>query len=222
LKASFTAHARVEDLLRDPEEIGAMWGRKFGLKEHTPPPPAGDRLGEPVLGAFANEPPTDFTRPENRERFRAALGEVLGQLGRSYPLVLGGEDIAPAETFASYDPGDSARAIGWFPRTTPGDARRALAVARDALAGWSSTPAQDRAAVLVRAAALFRRRKFTLAAWEVYECAKPWHEADGDVAEAIDFCEFYAREMIRLAAGWHRDVPGETNANAPFARGSRW
>jgi RHH-type proline utilization regulon transcriptional repressor/proline dehydrogenase/delta 1-pyrroline-5-carboxylate dehydrogenase len=73
--------------------------------------------------------------------------------------------------------------------------------------------------VLTRAAAIFRRRRFDLAAWEVYECGKPWREADGDVAEAIDFCEFYAREMLRLAEPSRRDVPGETNAGAPIARG---
>ena len=56
-----------------------------------------------------------------------------------------------------------------------------------------------------------RNRRFELAAWEVYECGKPWAEADADVAEAIDFCEFYAREMIRLAEPRRRDVPGETN-----------
>jgi RHH-type proline utilization regulon transcriptional repressor/proline dehydrogenase/delta 1-pyrroline-5-carboxylate dehydrogenase len=219
LKASFTAHAQVEDLLRDPEEVGAMWSRGFGLKGRSATLAVGGGCDERVLAPFANEPPTDFTRPENRDRFRAALGEVQGQLGRSYRLGLGGHEVATAETFASYDPGDSAREIGRFPRATHDDARRALAIARKALEAWSNTPAQDRVAVLVRAAAILRRRKFTLAAWEVFECAKPWHEADGDVAEAIDFCEFYAREMIRLAAGWHRDVPGEANANVPIPRG---
>ena len=57
-----------------------------------------------------------------------------------------------------------------------------------------------------------RRRRFELAAWEVYECGKPWREADADVAEAIDFCDYYAREMLRLAEPQRRDVPGEENA----------
>ena len=64
-----------------------------------------------------------------------------------------------------------------------------------------------------------RNRRFELAAWEVFECGKPWAEADGDVAEAIDFCEFYAREMIRLAEPRHRDVPGETNFTEHIPRG---
>ncbi|HEY7117451.1 MAG TPA: L-glutamate gamma-semialdehyde dehydrogenase, partial [Tepidisphaeraceae bacterium] len=66
---------------------------------------------------------------------------------------------------------------------------------------------------------VLRRRRFELAAWEVYETAKQWREADGDVAEAIDYCEYYAREMLRLARPWHRDVPGEENANLLEPRG---
>ena len=89
-----------------------------------------------------NEPPTDFTRPENRELFRAALGEVRGQLGRSYPLVLGGEEVARGRDVRVPDPGDSARVIGRFPKATPSDASRAIAIAREALAAWSSTPAR--------------------------------------------------------------------------------
>jgi RHH-type proline utilization regulon transcriptional repressor/proline dehydrogenase/delta 1-pyrroline-5-carboxylate dehydrogenase len=223
LKASFTAHARVDDLLRDPEEVGAMWGRGPGARRWTGGPGTGagadgDRPARP-LAPFANEPPTDFTRAENRERFRAALAEVRGALGRSYPLVLKDQEQETAETFASYDPGDASRLIGWFPRAGAREAGRAVAIAREAFPAWSSTTAEARAAVLIRAAAILRRRKFTLAAWEVYECGKPWREADADIAEAIDFCEFYAREMIRLAVPWRRDVPGETNASAPLARG---
>ena len=90
---------------------------------------------------------------------------------------------------------------------------------RAAQPAWAAPPARDRAAVLVRAAAIFRARRFELAAWEVFECGKPWAEADGDVAEAIDFCEFYAREMIRLSEPRHRDVPGETNFTEHLPRG---
>ena len=67
-----------------------------------------------------------------------------------------------------------------------------------------------------------RRRRFELAAWEVFECGKPWREADADIAEAIDFCEFYAREMIRLAEPRRRDVAGETNAASTSRAASPW
>src|SRR5262249_31994039 len=151
------------------------------------------------LAPFQNEPPTDFTRHEHRTAFRAALASVAAELGRSYPIVLKGERIETGETFASLDPGDRSRVVGTFSRATQAEAVRALAIARSAFDGWSNTPAHDRAGVLVQAAAILRRRKFELAAWEVYECGKPWREADADIAEAIDLCEFYAREMIRLA-----------------------
>src|SRR5512135_3102290 len=124
-----------------------------------------------------------------------------------------------AARFESRDPGDSAVVVGRFPRCGPGEADQALAIARRAFPAWSCTPARERAEVLIRAAALLRQRRFTLAAWEVHECGKPWREADADIAEAIDFCEFYAREMVRLAEPRCRDVPGETNALERIARG---
>ncbi len=64
-----------------------------------------------------------------------------------------------------------------------------------------------------------RRRRFELAAWEVYECGKPWREADADIAEAIDFCEYYGREMVRLGRPRQNNVPGEENENTYEPRG---
>ena len=97
--------------------------------------------------------------------------------------------------------------------------RAAVAAARAAFPAWAATPAATAPRSWSAAAAILRKRRFELAAWEVYECGKPWAEADGDVAEAIDFCEFYAREMIRLSEPRHRDVPGETNFTEHLPRG---
>jgi RHH-type proline utilization regulon transcriptional repressor/proline dehydrogenase/delta 1-pyrroline-5-carboxylate dehydrogenase len=98
-------------------------------------------------------------------------------------------------------------------------AEAAVRAARAAFPQWAATPAPDRALILIKAASMMRIRRFVLAAWEVYECGKPWAEADADVAEAIDFCEFYAREMIRLAVPRQRDAAGETNFAEHIARG---
>lgn len=209
LKASFTERARVEDLLRDPEEVGAMWGRKSRKPAEV----------AVALPPFTNEATTDFTRPEARNAMREALGAVRGRLGRSYALEIGGRAVPVVEEFSSLDPGDSGTIIARFARARPEDAGAAIGVAREAFSGWSSTPVSVRSTVLLRAAALMRSRRFELAAWEVYECGKPWREADADVAEAIDFCEFYAREMVRLEENHRRDVPGETNAVERIARG---
>src|SRR5262249_45890438 len=149
---------------------------------------------------FENEPPTDFTRPEHREAMRQALDSVRGQLGQPFPSWLMGQWVAPPRDperqLRSTDPSQTSRLVGIVAKTTARQAAEAVAHARTRFAEWSSTPPRERAKVLLRAAQVLRRRKFELAAWEVFECAKPWREADGDVAEAIDFCEFYAREMV--------------------------
>ena len=69
-----------------------------------------------------------------------------------------------------------------------------------------------RAEFLLETADVMRRRRFELAAWEVFECGKAWREADGDVCEAIDFCEYYARAAHRARPAARKvDVPGEEN-----------
>jgi RHH-type proline utilization regulon transcriptional repressor/proline dehydrogenase/delta 1-pyrroline-5-carboxylate dehydrogenase len=213
LKLSSSAQARVEDLLRDPEEVGAMLTRTRRPKVTRPPDAA-------ELPPFHNEPTTDFARAESREAMRRALEEVRGQLGRHYALIIEGQDVdTGARRLTSPDPSQSSRAVGTTAMAGPEHAERAIAVARAAQPAWGALPARDRAAVLVRMAAIFRTRRFELAAWEVYECGKPWAEADADVAEAIDFCEFYAREIIRLSEPRHRDVPGEANVTERLPRG---
>ncbi|WZO96979.1 proline dehydrogenase family protein [Isosphaeraceae bacterium EP7] len=210
LKASFVDRREVDDLLRNPEEVGTM----LGIRRRTKATPA-----VVIQAPFCNEPLTDFTRRPAREAMLAALKRVEGALGRTYPLRLDGNEIRSTGTLDSTDPGRSSRLVGRFAMATADHASLAVRIAREAAPGWAATPASDRAAVLMRAAVILRERKFDLAAWEVYECAKPWREADGDVAEAIDFCEFYAREMLRLAQPVVRDVPGETNRIEVIPRG---
>ena len=214
LKASSAAGATAESLLRDPEEVGAMWGRNPRKSRLDP---AGGEARP--LPPFRNEPPTDFSREDARDRMRSALELVRGRLGIACPLVIGGKEVQTADELPSTDPGESGRVVGRTARATAVHAEAAISAARAAFPAWSSTPARDRAEILVRAAAILRVRRFELAAWEVYECGKPWREADADLAEAIDFCEFYARQMIRLAEPTRRDLPGETNAIEHLARG---
>ncbi len=154
---------------------------------------------------------------------RRALADVRSEFGRTYPIRIGGRDVGLGPDRVrdpSADPSERSRIVGWTPRGTLADVADAITSARDAACpAWSATPPRSAADVLVRAAAIMRERRFELAAWEVFECAKPWREAEADVAEAIDFCEFYARQMIRLGTPEHRDVPGETNAIETIARG---
>jgi RHH-type proline utilization regulon transcriptional repressor/proline dehydrogenase/delta 1-pyrroline-5-carboxylate dehydrogenase len=210
LKASFADRKAVAELLKNPEEVGTMLGMRRRTKTVT-------ELVAP--GPFRNEPLTDFTREPAREAMRAALARVGRELGQTYPLHLDGVEISNANVLDSTDPGLSTRLVGRFVKATAEHAALAVRLAREVAPAWAARPAAERAGVLLRTAAILRDRKFDLAAWEIYECAKPWREADGDVAEAIDFCEFYAREMLRLAQPVARDVPGETNRIEVIARG---
>ena len=148
---------------------------------------------------FKNDPLTDFTKEENRQAQMQALEQVKSELGRTYPLIIGGQKITNKDTFASINPSQPDQVIGYFSRATVEQANEAVQAAATAFESWKRVPAEERAGYLFAAADLMRERRFYFNAWMVYEVGKSWPEADGDTAEAIDFLEFYAREMIRLA-----------------------
>src|SRR5687768_9433328 len=148
---------------------------------------------------FRNEPFTDFTKEENAQAMRAAIEKVRGELGREYPLVIGGERINTDSKLDSLNPANRTQLVGRFNKATKELATRAVEDAAKAFETWKHTPADQRAELLFRAAAIMRERKHELSAWMIHEVAKTWAEADGDTAEAIDFCEFYGREMLRYA-----------------------
>lgn len=152
-----------------------------------------------MVPEFRNEPPTDFSRPEARQAFTAALAKVRGEFGREWPLVIDGQPVWTGAWLVSHDPCNTEQVVGRVARAGRADADRALAAAERAFADWSRLPAGERARVLLRAAALLRARKHEFSATMVYEIGKTWPEADADTAEAIDFLEFYAREAYRLA-----------------------
>ncbi len=156
-------------------------------------------------GAFANQPHADFARPENRAAFAAALqrvksGEAAAGVGKHWPLLIGGEAVETTETLTSVDPARPKQIVGTAAYAGESEAERAVSAARAAFEAWSSTPPGGRAEVLFRAAELMRGELFELAALEVLEAGKTWREADADVGEAIDFLEFYGREVLRMEA----------------------
>jgi 1-pyrroline-5-carboxylate dehydrogenase len=149
---------------------------------------------------FRNEPLTDFTKADNAAAMRAALEKVGGQLGQEYPLVIGGERIKTDSKFDSINPANRTQVVGKFQKATKELANRAVESAHQTFQSWRNVPAEERAQLLFRVAEILRTRKHEFSAWMIHEVAKPWPEADGDTAEAIDFLEFYAREMLRYAA----------------------
>ncbi len=161
---------------------------------------------------FQIEPLSDFSRPESRAAMKSALEQVGRRLGGNYPLVIAGQEISPGGWIDSIDPSRKTRVVGRCARATPANAEAAIATAVQAFPIWRDTEPGRRAQYLFDAAKVLRRRRFEMAAWQVYECGKQWREADADVAEAIDFCDFYAHEMIRMAVPRLRNVAGEDNS----------
>src|SRR5437763_1248085 len=149
---------------------------------------------------FRNEPFTDFSKEENARAMREAIAQVKSELGREYPLVIGGERIKTGRTFDSLNPANKTEVVGSFQKATEELARAAVEKADEAFQTWRNVLPQQRADILFRVASLLRERRHYFSAWMIHEVAKTWPEADADTAEAIDFCEFYAREMLRYAA----------------------
>jgi RHH-type proline utilization regulon transcriptional repressor/proline dehydrogenase/delta 1-pyrroline-5-carboxylate dehydrogenase len=201
LRASFTELRPEDELLMNPRLAADRLHRGAEAR----------RTSTEASQDFRNEPPTDFSREESRSAMASALRRVMGQFSQRYPLVIDGRSVETGEWMESIDPSQRRRSVGQFALARIADAEQAVAAAKRVFPLWRDTPAKERAELLFRAAQVMRRRRFELAAWEVYECAKPWREADADVAEAIDFCEYYAREMLRLSQPRRRDVLGEEN-----------
>ena len=148
---------------------------------------------------FRNEPFTDFSKEENAQAMRNALEKVSSELGREYPLVIGGERITTESKLDSFNPANRTQLVGRFNKATKELANRAVETAYETFQTWRHTPAHQRSELLFSVAQIMRERRHELSAWMIYEVAKTWPEADADTAEAIDFCEFYAREMLRYA-----------------------
>jgi 1-pyrroline-5-carboxylate dehydrogenase len=163
-----------------------------------------------ALPAYAPTAYVDFTRPENQAAFEKALADVRATFGQEYPIVIGGERLKGGRTFESRNPSRPAEVLGRFQSATPEQAARAVETAHRTFADWSRVPAAERAACLIEAARRMRERRHWFSAWMVHEVGKTWVEADADTAEAIDFMEFYAREMLRYDAPHAiAQLPGE-------------
>ena len=196
-------------------------------------PPKVDHI--PEHDAPTRRPATDPAAPAEyepepvgewrRATVRAAMAAAVAGAGDRYrelavPARIGGRAVTTAGEIESYDPACPSTILARSARCGPEQAEEALEAARRAWPAWRRTPARQRAAVLFRAAEWMRARRNELAALEVFEAGKPWRDADADVCEAIDFCEYYGREAIRLDAGaLVQSPPGEHNQLRYQARG---
>jgi RHH-type transcriptional regulator, proline utilization regulon repressor / proline dehydrogenase / delta 1-pyrroline-5-carboxylate dehydrogenase len=194
LRAKFAENRDSETLLRAPTSAG---------RDVVDPSPSSQ---------FLNEAHTDFARADRRQAFATALERVRGELGRHYELVIGTERRRGETAIYSYNPSRSAELVGTVACASREDAEHAIRTAYGAFPEWRDTPVEARAALLRRLADELRRQRDTLSAWMVLEVGKSWREADADTAEAIDFCDYYADEAIRLMTPTVLGrYPGEAN-----------
>ncbi len=165
-----------------------------------------------MLMPYRPEPYVNFAESGPRDLMIAALRDVKAQLGREYPLRIGGESIMTDARIESISPANPETVIGSVSKATSDHAQQAIRIASETFKTWSRVDPETRARVLFKAAAIMRRRLYELSAWMVYEVSKSWIEAYADVCETIDFLDFYAREMIRLGGALPvTPFPGEDN-----------
>jgi 1-pyrroline-5-carboxylate dehydrogenase len=151
-------------------------------------------------GEFVNEEFIDFSKPENRSAMEAAIAHVKSQLGREYPLTIGGQNVTTTDKIMSYNPSKPDQVVGIFQKATVAMANEAVEKAADAFERWKRVPVEERVACLYRTADILRKRRLELDAWLTLEIGKTWPEAEADIGELIDFAEFYGREALRIGA----------------------
>ncbi|MEF3698124.1 proline dehydrogenase family protein [Desulfolutivibrio sp.] len=205
LRQSFADGQAEELLLENPLATLAR-------ETSTTCPPSSPPVSKGGLTRFANHPMPDFTVADLRAAFPRALAEVRAAFGRTIPLVIGGQEILTADRLASVNPADPDEVVAQVCQAGTAEIDQAVSAAKAAFEGWRAAAPQDRAAVLLKAADIARERIVALSALQVLEVGKQWDQAYADVAEAIDFLEYYAREMIRLGAPRRMgNQPGEQN-----------
>ena len=171
------------------------------------PPPLQVRLHQ---GAFKNEAFVDFSKEENVRKMRSAIEKVRGLLGREYDLVIGGKRLKTSGKIRSINPAKPSEIVGIHQKAGKEHVEPAVQAAGKAFGHWSHTSVEERASLLFHVADVMRERKLEYMAWLVFEVSKNWAEADADISETIDFCEFYAREALRFAkAEPPVQLPGE-------------
>jgi 1-pyrroline-5-carboxylate dehydrogenase len=164
------------------------------------------------IAPFKNETVKNFADPDDAAAMRAALASVKRDFGKTYPLVIDGKKIETEKKIRSINPANPAEVVGVTSSASKQQAEEAIEAAARAFDLWKRVSPADRAGCIFKAAALLRERRFEYDALLVYEVGKSWVEADGDIAEAIDFLEFSAREALRYAQP-HPIVPLEGERN---------
>jgi RHH-type proline utilization regulon transcriptional repressor/proline dehydrogenase/delta 1-pyrroline-5-carboxylate dehydrogenase len=201
LRQGFVEDTDLEKLVENPLQTLAALSESpspVNLPEGLPP--------------FTNEPLADFSRKEVRDHFETALATVRSQLGKTYPLSINCVDVETTDQLESVNPAAPNEIVGRVCQAGIDEVDQAIRAARESLHDWRALSGSERATYLLKAADIARNRIYELSAWQIVEVGKQHDQAYGDVAEAIDFMEYYAREMLRLEQPRRMGrAPGELN-----------
>ena len=147
---------------------------------------------------FRNEPYLDFSQPETHRAMQQAMEKVRGELGREYEVLINGDRLRTGNLLNSVNPSKPSEIVGSHHKATPELAKKTVDEAYEYFADCSMSDPESRIQMLLRAAAILRERKLEFNAWLAFEAGKTWPEAEAETAEAIHFCELYARQMLRF------------------------
>ena len=204
LRQTFVEDADIEALVENPLTTLSMQSETTADQDVIQP--------RSESGPFVNEAMADFTQMEVRTHFESAIEEVRNKLGQTYPLSIGGNEVVTEDIMDSVNPAVPTEVIGSICQAGTAEVDQAIEAAQNACESWRERSGSERAAYLFKAADIARTRIYELCAWQTVEVGKQWDQAYGDVAEAIDFLEYYAREMIRLESPRRMGrAPGEDN-----------
>ncbi len=216
VRMRFAEHKDLKSLLVPPvADLDALPGNQ--LSPAVVSRPATDARDP---NPYAPEPLVRWFAPEAPRLMGSALEDVRAGLGSEIHGLIGSSEVRTNRTIVSVDPANPASIVAVSACCGPTDGDRAVEVAATAFGKWSRVGADDRAGVLFRAADWLRLHRLEVAALEVFEAGKCWDDADGDVAEAIDYLEYYGRQGLSLAGGGEvQSPPGEINRLTYHGRG---
>ncbi len=175
--------------------------------------------GKNKPGTFSNTALLRFTDVAEHQQFAAALDNVRSELGQHYPLIINGEAVQSDTVITSHNPANTDEIIGTVCAANHELADQALDAAQQASTHWITTSHAERASWLRKIAQQLTQQRVEFAAWQVLEAGKSWREADADVCEAIDFLNYYAEQVEKLAPHTNTVIAGEQNTLAYRGRG---
>lgn len=150
---------------------------------------------------FINTPLLDFSLPSHRNNLQTALDELEKKLtsslfnkktGLNALPIINGEEFKTSNILIRNNPSYTKQIITKVHLADVALAEKAIQVSKGFSNQWKNTPVKERSALLKKLAELIQKERFNLSAYIILEVGKTWHEADADVAEAIDFCLYYA------------------------------